>query len=137
VLWNTHNFKYRDFGTTECNVLLRRGGKTIWEKKNLAVAWDANSNPKTTLDIPAQRFDVLRVEITKWKGACAGLAEIQLYRNERNIALGRPARASDLYDPTICTPEMAVDGLIDEKQDGKGYWLIRHPPGWIEIDFSR
>jgi hypothetical protein len=123
-------------------VRLKLGAKVVWEEKAIPVAWDGakKTNPKTTVDIPAIKYDTVHIEVVEWVGGGGGLAEIELIRNGKNIALRKPAMASAAYSadhPEHCTAQMVNDGIVDEGRDagdGKGYWLLpTGKAGWIEV----
>ena len=143
AIYNTHNWHYGGRGAKTCNVNLRLGSKVVWKKDDVAVAWDSSkmTNPKTTVSLPDLKYDIVRIEIVAGEGEGGGLAEIEVLRKGKNIALGKPVMASVIYNPDsvqICAPEMVNDGIVDESRpeagDGKGYWLLpSSKPGWIEI----
>lgn len=143
AIYNTHNWTYGDRGAKICNIQLTLNAKEVWRNENVIVAWDAakKANPKTTIELPDIKYDTVRIEVVKWEGAGGGLAEVQILRSGKNIALGKPAMANAVYNPEsphLCTPQMINDGFgdesMDEAGDGKGYWLLpSNKAGWIEI----
>jgi hypothetical protein len=144
VIYNTHNWQYGERGARMCNVFLRLGTKSVWEQKDIEVAWDETANVETRLELGAVKYDTVRIEITKCEGASGGLAEVEVLRNGKNIAFRKPAMASVVYNPenrAVCIPQMINDGIKDEERDGgdgKGYWLLPDTkPGWIEILIGR
>jgi hypothetical protein len=142
VIYNTRNWTYGGGGTKVCAIELRKGSSVVWRKDDIPLAWDRQSNPATRIDVPSIDYDVLRINVIKWvEGGRAGLSEVELIRNGRNVLLHRPAIASEPYDlPGKCTAQMAVDGIRDEVAqggDGMGYWLLpKSEPGWIEISLT-
>jgi hypothetical protein len=138
VLWNTRNAIHQDRGTELCTVVLLRRSQVVWQMKGIPIAWSADANLQTVVKLPRLTFDVLRVEIVRWVQRGGGLAEIEVYRGNDNLAKGRPARASAPYDaenPIICPPGTVADGIRQEVEDLEGYWLLPGAqPGWIEID---
>ena len=66
AIWNAHNHKFKDRGALACNVLLRRGQITVWEKRNVRLKWGNTVDPVTLVQLPKVPFDTLRVEITQW-----------------------------------------------------------------------
>ena len=142
VLWNTHNGRFNDFGTTSCKVELLSGGKTVWEKKGIDVPWKAGANTSATIDVPAGiRFDKVRVEITKWQGLGGGLSEIQVFDGKRNIAERCKATASGFYQDRSGSypPERVTDGNVSSEVWAQGYWLLPHggQSGWVEVDLTK
>jgi hypothetical protein len=107
--------------------------------KGIALAWDAKVNPKAEVRLPRVIYDSLRIDIVKAYRVSGGLSEIEVWRRGKNIARGGAARASVPYNPAFprCTPAMATDGIIQQEEDAKGYWLLpTAEPGWIEVDLS-
>jgi hypothetical protein len=136
VLWNTRNGIHVNSGTLACNLVLLRGGSTVWEKKGIRMPWSAKMNPNVIVQLPKRAFDTLRVEIVAWYDRAGGLSEIEVYRGNQNIARNRPVRASGHRDPRF-RPNRVADGIIQKTQNYVGYWLLPGlTPGWIEIDFS-
>jgi hypothetical protein len=133
VIWNTHNFHYRDRGTEVCNLILFDGERKIWSKDDVQVPWQADAPSSASIDVPAARFDRLRVEITRCHGRSAGLAEIQIFRGDTNIAQGCRATTDGHYDSGGIKPENVTDGVTTDSGNGKGYWLHDKPTGWIEV----
>lgn len=144
VLWNTRNGSHGDRGTLSCNLVLRHGESTVWEKKGIRMPWSAKLNPSVVVQLPKPKkaFDILRVEVVAWHKTSGGFSEIQVYRGKENIARSRPVRASATAQakhggPTRFAPNKIADGIIQETKNYVGYWLLPHStPGWIEIDFS-
>jgi TolB-like protein len=135
VVWNTHQQQGKGKqprGTLAFNVVLLLNGEIVWEKKDISLEWDAKSYPKTSVDLPAKLYDAVRVEITKWKGQGGGLSEVQLFRDNKNIALGCPAKAS--HPSVWSSPSVITDGA----QQNPVSWLLPNAtPGWIEIDLRK
>jgi hypothetical protein len=137
VVWNTHNFTYKSSGSATVSVFLLSENKVIWQKTNIDLGWDAQKNIPTKIKLPATKYDKVKLILTPRMPGIVGLAEVEVYRNGRNIALGRPVRANAEYGRNLCTPEMAVDGINFDKSDGGGYWMSPvdgKKPGWIEIN---
>ena len=87
--------------------------------------------------LPKIRYDQVRLVLYPRQPGIVGLTEVEVYRNGRNVARGRPVRSEAQYGRNLCTPEMAVDGITTDKTDGGGYWqspVEDDIPGWIEIN---
>ena len=138
VIWNTHNGYHRDRGALECNVRLLAGGREVWRKEKLATPWAADDDRSLTLALPPERFDRVRVEITKWEQLGGGLAEIEvLSADGRNLAYGQPAAASGRFWALRFDAEHVVDGITKSPEADTGYWLLPDGvAGWVEIDLS-
>ncbi|HUY91886.1 MAG TPA: NPCBM/NEW2 domain-containing protein [Pirellulales bacterium] len=137
VLWNAHSGPNNDVGALECNVRLLAGDREIWSKQAVAVPWAPNEDRSLTLALPPERFDRVRVEITKWEKGVGGLAEIQvLSADGRNLALGCPATASGALHGRV-GPEHITDGVTTSAEIDVGAWLLpAWNKGWVEVDLS-
>ncbi len=143
VLWNTHNGRGRNAGTLTCNIFLAQGSDLVWEKKKIRIPWGQGEDEKVEIEVPnGKDFTRIRVEITKWMGACGGLNEIQVMENGTNIALHCRTEASgswnDGKDPHFLS-SCVTDGITLPPNDasGVGYWLLPgNTPGWVEVDLT-
>ena len=145
VIFNTHNYKYRDRGTTMCNIVLSKDGKVVDQARDMHIPWLPDQTPSLTLPLKSADIDLIRIEITGWQKNGGGLAEVQLMVDGENLLLGKPATTSTPYvpnDPRACGPTNLTDGIIDAENqnmggDGKGYWLLPRPEaGWVEIQLG-
>ncbi|HET6884539.1 MAG TPA: protein kinase [Pirellulales bacterium] len=137
VIHNAHDGKQNDLGTLECNVKLLAGDREIWTKQSVVVPWAANEDRSVTLPLPPERFERVRVEITKWQKVAGGLAEIEVISADgRNLALGCPALSTSSFDERL-SPEQVTDGITTTAETGIGAWYLpRAAPGWVEVDLS-
>ena len=137
VLWNTHNSRYNTSGALECSVVLLKGTAVVWRSDPVAVPWKRNADTSATVLAPPRRFDTIRVEVNRWRGYSGGLAEIEVWRGEENIARGMPARASAAADSR--TRAAAVtDGVTTSSTYKSGYWLLPdNQAGWVEVSLAR
>lgn len=134
VIWNQHSENHRDRGSRECNLSLLREGKEVWRQDQIALPWSPDRDENISIDIPKLRFDRVRVEVTKWKQLSGGLAEIEVYRGDRNLALGCPATACAQLGWDY-PPDKLTDGITTSHLHG--VWLLPdRMPGWAEIDLS-
>jgi hypothetical protein len=137
VIHNAHSGRNNDVGTLECNVRLLDRDREVWSKLAVAVPWAPNEDRSVTLALPPDRFERLRIEITKWEKAAGGLAEIQvLSADGRNLALGCPAIASGVWHGKVGS-EHVTDSVTTTADVDVGAWLL--PPrtaGWVEVDLS-
>jgi hypothetical protein len=137
VIWNTHNGRHNTSGALQCNVVLSRAGSSVWRSDKVALPWERNKDTFVSLDVPARQFDVVRVEVVKWKGYSGGLAEIEVWRGGKNVALRMPTRASAASDARTVSSRV-TDGVTTSSAYKEGYWLLPDKQaGWIEIDLAR
>lgn len=136
VIWNQHNGPHNNHGTSECEVRLYSQGREVWKKTGLAVPWSPNEDRSIALELPPTRFDLARVEISKWEKTSGGLAEIQIFSAGRNLALDCPALASGVSDPAR-SGRRVTDGILSSQVESVGYWLLpEQRGGWVEIDLA-
>ena len=137
VVWNTHNSKYGVSGSEECNIVLVRRMEEVWRKDGVKLPWRKDKDMSARIDLPSVKFDKVRVEITRWKGYCGGLSEVEVWKGRRNLALGRPATASASFDQR-CGPMCVTDGITTSRVYKNGYWLLPdNEAGWVQVDFAR
>ncbi|HEX7375941.1 MAG TPA: NPCBM/NEW2 domain-containing protein [Pirellulales bacterium] len=130
VVWN---LQMKDQGTRELNVALLRDEREVWRRDAIEIAWSPETAESVAIEIPPLRFDRVRVEITKWEQVRGGLAEIEVFQGDRNLARGCPttgARWTSEWGTVKLT-----DGNTTSSHDG--YWLLHDTTsGWAEIDLS-
>ncbi len=137
VIWNQNNGQTGNRGTKTSIVRLFRGNHEIWASDEIEVQWKPDGPASTTVELPPRLYDRLRVDVTSWHGVSGGLAELQLFDGENEIAQGCPARASSSIHHQYF-PKTINDGITTSAQKGLGYWVLPDGvPGWIEIDVSR
>ena len=137
VIWNTHNSRHNTSGTLQCNVVLFQAGRPVWRADKVDLPWQRNKDTFATVNVPARPFDVVRVEVTKWHGYSGGLAEIEIWQGGKNIALGKPTRASAAADSRTAAPRV-TDGITTSLVYKDGYWLLPDDrAGWIEVSLAR
>ena len=137
VIWNTHNSVHNTSGARRCNVVLFHAGRPVWRADKVDLPWQRNKDTFAAVNVPARQFDVVRVEITKWQGYSGGLAEIEIWRGGKNVALHMPTRASAAADRRT-TSDQVTDGVTSSVVYKHGYWLLPdHRAGWIEISLAR
>src|SRR5207244_2980588 len=96
--------------------------------------WMANRDVSFTIPLFALNFDSVRVEVTQCYRDHGSLAEIQVFRACKNIALGGRATASDSLNADFA-PGNLTDGVNSSAVHPRGYWLLpRGQPGWAEVE---
>ncbi len=137
VIWNTHNSRFNTSGTQQCNVALFQGRRAVWRSNKVHLPWERNNDTFAVVNVPPVRFDIVRVEITKWHGYSGGLAEIEVWQGGKNIALHKPTRASSAVDARVASAKV-TDGVTTSLGYKSGYWLLPdNQAGWIEISLAK
>ncbi len=136
VIWNQHNGNHNDRGSTTVNIVLYHKDKEVHRIRNQDLPWQSGKDTYVRIDLPVVAFDRVRVEVVRFRGTGGGLAEIQLLQDGRNIAAGKPARASAAYSPAYSAARV-TDKIHSSAQQGRGYWLLPdRQSGWVEIDLA-
>jgi serine/threonine protein kinase/S1-C subfamily serine protease/peroxiredoxin len=138
VVWNQHNGTRKDRGTTAFNLRLFRHGSEVWKQEGIALPWSADQDTNVSIEVPPVRFDRVRAEVEAWQGEGGGLAEIEVFQGERNLAQGCPAQARAHFDHFIpFIPGRVTDGVTSSAKDDQGYWLLpSQTKGWIDVDLA-
>ncbi|HEX8915073.1 MAG TPA: hypothetical protein VF796_22165, partial [Humisphaera sp.] len=133
VIWNSHHGPLNISGTRELNLILLHAGKPVWRLDGLEIGWVPNRDVSLAVPIPQVSFDTVRVEIVKWVDGNGSLAEVQVMKDGRNVALGAKVTASAAITPNF-HGGLLTDGITTSAQQEKGYWLLPvRTPGWAEI----
>ena len=125
-------------GLEVCNLALLREEKEVWRRNDLQISWIANQDTFLPVEVPHVVADTVRVEIVKWRDRLGGgLAEVQVFSDKRNIALGCPVKVSSTR-PDGFPGDNLVDGLTTSAEHRKGYWCLPDGiAGWAEIDIGK
>ncbi|MCO8124047.1 hypothetical protein NHH03_20045 [Stieleria sp. TO1_6] len=123
VIWNLpSDQKLHQRLTTSVTLQLLSGSKVVWTKKNLKLN---RKQPNTPIRLPDVMFDTVSVEVMKWSGSGGGLAEIQVFLRDENVAKGRPCEVSSIETlPTHLDDQHSLtDGVTLPTTVGDGYWI--------------
>ncbi len=75
----------------------------------------------------------VRVEVVQWQRRGGGLSEIQVFKDDQNVALGKKTRASTTYDERFPHSSL-TDGITSSARKARGYWLLPNSTaGWAEV----
>jgi hypothetical protein len=135
VIWNQHNGSYNDRGTLAVNVALLDKGKEVWRQNGIKIPWEAGKDTNVSVNVPVLNADKLRVELAETYKRNGGLAEIELWKDERNIAKGRRVTVSGVSEgDKRFSGEKLTDGITTSKVERVGYWLSAdRADGWAEV----
>lgn len=137
VLWNEHNSNFNNSGTGVCNVILLRDGGAVWQQNGVRLEWARGRDLSTELSVPNVKADAVRVEVLARIGNSGGLAEVEVYSGDKNLARGCPARASAENANDRRTAATLTDGNTSSKIHEEGYWLLPDGQnGWAEIELQ-
>lgn len=136
VLWNQHNSTYDDRGTSLADVTLLLNGQRAWRKESIPLPWPPGTDGRQEVPLPAVDFNQVRVDVRQWQGIGPGLAEVEVWRDGVNVALGCRVECSTDWSETYRSAKV-VDGVASSASHGVGYWLAEDgQEGWLEIDLS-
>jgi len=108
--------------TSIVNVTLLAGKEVAWQWKGVKLD---RRQAVTEIPLPAVLFDKVTIDCLKWSGDGAGLAEVQVFVGNENVAEGKPCTVSSIDTlPQHLDDENAVtDGVMHPTKDGEGYWI--------------
>jgi len=137
VIYNAHNGPHNDRGTLQCNLVLLSKGEAVLQRR-LTLAWARDVSVPTTVRLPKRTtFDQVRIDILTWQEQGGGLAELEVYQGDTNVALGAAA-SGDSSPEAAFRPDRLTDGNRGGKLDQEGIWLqINGKPGSALIDLNR
>ncbi|MCA9139468.1 MAG: hypothetical protein KDB00_21995 [Planctomycetales bacterium] len=123
VIWNLpidQNLHKRF--TTTVTIELLNGPNVVWTRKNVKLNRKQPNNP---IRLPDVVFDTVSVELMKWTGDGGGLAEIEVFLGEDNIAKNRPCEVSSIETLPIHLDDQnaLTDGVARPTFAGNGYWI--------------
>ena len=123
VLWNLPlDGQLHDRQTTFVGIRLLRGKETVWRAKSIRLNKD---RVDTLVALPNVVFNKVVIDILKWKGEGGGLAEVEVYVGDRNVALRRPCEVtnSETLPAHLDDDHAFTDGIQRPTENGKGYWI--------------
>jgi hypothetical protein len=135
VLFNQHNGQFNDRGSLTCSVEALKGDDVVWKLEKIDLTWRENQDCKNTIVVPEieTSFNRFRISIENWHSQGGGLAEIQVYKNDKNITKDCKLSVSAIYDPRF-TADKLVDGITTSKKNYEGYWLLPDATkGYVDI----
>jgi hypothetical protein len=134
VVWNTYN-RGGDRGAKRINVSVSLRGETLWSRTGIPIEFKQGKDTSVEIQPPALLFDAVRVEVVQWHMHGGGLAEVEVFRGEQNLARGGKVTASSVVDANY--PAQALtDGNTTSARAGV-YWLLEsNKPGWAEVQLN-
>ncbi len=136
VVWNTHHSIVLNRGTDEINVTVLSGNEIVWQRTNVKLPWASLNDPFVKFEVPALKFDKVRVDVTRWRHQGGGLSEIAVIQDGRNIARLAHATASAVWGESYDASRIN-DGVRNSNRHDEGIWLLPdNQPGWIELDLT-
>ncbi|HTU24922.1 MAG TPA: family 16 glycoside hydrolase [Pirellulales bacterium] len=137
TLRNAHNGDRNDTGTKKCNLVLYRGGKEVWAKRNIDMPWEANQAKAYETPVPGIAADRARLEILEWNGRRGGMAEMEVYVAGQNIARGASVTVDKANRTLPGAGQELVDGLTESNIVGSGDWMLEpSETGWADVALS-
>ncbi len=140
TLWNQHNGNSNDRGTKTCKIQALKDGKVVWENNQFKMLWRPAQDVKRSITIPlkAGKVDTFKITITEWIDEGGGLAEIEIYYNEKNISKECSVSVSAMWDNEHFKADKLIDGITTSKKDFEGYWILPNKQeGWVEIQLPK
>ena len=123
VIWNLPTEpSLHDRSTGAVKISLLRDDTLVWAKRSMGLN---RRDVKTPIRLPNMLFDTVQIEAIRWNGNGAGLAEIQVFVGNENVALGRPCKVSSIETLPIHLDDKnaATDGVLAPTKLGEGYWI--------------
>ncbi len=135
VVWNQHNSGFNDRGTQSFNLAIVSGGKEVWRQNDIKIPWEAGEDTNVTINVPSVQADLLRVEIVGTVQGHGGLAEIEYWKEDKNVAKKGRVTVSGVWENHgQFTGDRLTDGITTSKEHATGYWLAPdNETAWAEI----
>lgn len=135
VVWNQHNANYNDRGAKTINVVLFTDDEEVFRKDGVQIPWEAGKDTFVKVGVPTVVTDTVRIEIVECVNGNAGLAEIEFFRDERNLAKRRRVKVNGVWeDNSECAGDKLTDGITTSGKHLTGYWLAPVlEKAWAEI----
>lgn len=134
VVWNGHDFSAADRGCKVINLVLLKDDQPVWRKDGIDIPWSAQKSLPLSIRTPPLAFNVVRVEIKDWYyyGGC--ISEVEVYKGERNLALGCKTKVSGTHH---LIPDVHGATLTDGIEEPRSFAECWTPPdrgfAWGEI----
>ena len=104
------------------NIRLLQGDDVVWSQKNYRLDRRRADN---LIRLPNVMFDKVVVDVTRWSGVGGGLAEVEAYAGEVNVARNRPCVVTNTETLPIHLDDQhaLTDGNCRPAKLGEGYWI--------------
>lgn len=125
VIWNLPlDRSMHERATRQVKVKLFGGGKLVWQSKSLKLE---PRQPNTEIILPQVLFDQVVIDALRWSGEGAGLAEVEVFIGNENVALHRPCEVTNIDGaPEHADDQHALTDEIRRPTDvGTGYWIAQ------------
>lgn len=135
VVWNQHNGEFNDRGTQSFNLSIISDGKEVWRLNDIKIPWEAGEDSSVTINVPSVQADKLRIEIVGTVKGSGGLAEVEYWKDGKNLAKKRRVTVSSVWEnDEHFVGDKLTDGITTSKEHETGYWLAPdNEAGWAEI----
>lgn len=123
VIWNLPSKTVlHERSTVNVRIDLLKNDRVVWTNKLVRLNRRADNSP---IRFPNVIFDKVKVETTRWTGNGSGLAEVEVYAGNENIALGRPCEVSSIETVPVHLDDRdaLTDGIVSPTEIGDGYWI--------------
>lgn len=141
-IWNQHDGNRNDRGAKTVHITLYLGPREIWRRSGIVMPWEPYQPANLSLELPKLSFDRIRIELPDWHESGAGLAEVEVLKEGKNLAPAAVVLASETqYTPLESgrdlDPLNILDGDREARSDLKGFWLLpERTAGWIELEWT-
>jgi hypothetical protein len=125
VIWNLPpDRSMHGRAARQVKVKLFGDDKLVWQSRSLKLE---PRQANTEIVLPQVLFDQVVIDVLRWSGEGAGLAEVELFIGNENAALYRPCEVTNIDDaPEHADDQHALTDEIRRPTDvGTGYWIAQ------------
>lgn len=123
IIWNLPlDQKLHRRSTTTVNIRLLNDNRVVWNRRNYQLD---RKQPGSFIQLPNVAFNQVIIDVARWQGEGGGLAEVEVFVGNENVALDRPCQVTNIETLPIHLDDQhaLTDGVTTPIEAGKGYWI--------------
>jgi hypothetical protein len=137
IIYNTHNGPKNNRGTRLLDVTLLLDEKPVFQRR-ITMIWKPDVSAPNIIRLTGRmEFNQVKMTVLKWEGFGGGLAELEVYQGNSNLALDALA-TGDSSPETRCRPSSLTDGNLGALTDQNGLWMLSNSTtGTVVVHLNR